>query len=139
MTGASTPVPVCAINRPEVVTEVTEQFRRYEDALVSNDVQALSSFFWDSPLAVRYGDRQNLYGHDQITAFRQARPVGDLRRDLGRVVITTYGTDVATTAAEFRRVASGDHGRQTQTWVRTEAGWRIVAAHITLLAGEAGG
>ncbi len=121
------------INRPDIVAEVTEQFDRYEAALVGNDVGTLGELFWDSPLAVRYGDRENLYGHEQITSFRKSRPADDLRRDLARVVITTFGSDFATTAVEFRRVASGDRGRQLQTWVRTDAGWRIVSAHVSLV------
>ncbi len=121
------------INRPDVVAEVTDAFDRYEAALVGNDIGTLAELFWDSPLVVRYGDGQNLYGHEEIAAFRRSRPVDDLRRDLDRVVITTFGSDCATTAVEFRRLDSGDRGRQMQTWVRTDAGWRIVAAHVSLL------
>lgn len=121
------------INRPDVVDEVTEAFRRYEEALVTNDVDTLVEMFWDSPLTVRYGDKENLYGHAEITAFRRARPAGNLPRDLDRVVITTYGTDAATASAEFFRIESGVHGRQTQTWIRTDAGWRVAAAHVSLL------
>jgi ketosteroid isomerase-like protein len=122
------------INRAELVQEVTEQFYRYEEALVTNDIATLDDMFWDSPLTVRYGDGQNLYGHAEISTFRQARPAGDLRRDLDRVVITTYGSDFATACAEFRRTGSGARGRQMQTWIRTPAGWRVVAAHVSLLS-----
>jgi hypothetical protein len=121
------------INRPDIVDEVTEAFRRYEEALVTNDVDTLVELFWDSPLTVRFGDAQSLYGHEEITAFRRARPAGDLRRDLDHVVITTYGTDAATASAEFFRTESGVRGRQMQTWIRTDAGWRVAAAHVSLL------
>lgn len=126
-------MPAVDVNRPDVVDELSQAFSRYEAALVTNDVATLGELFWDSPLAVRYGDSQNLYGHEEITAFRASRPVDDLRRDVVRVVITTFGADFATTAAEFRRIASGARGRQMQTWVRTDEGWRIVAAHVSLL------
>ena len=121
------------VNRPEVIAELSAKFERYEDALVANDLEVLAELFWDSPHVVRFGDGQNLYGYDQIAAFRRGRPTSDLRRTLERVVITTFGTDFATTAAEFRRTASGARGRQLQTWVRTGEGWRVVAAHVSLL------
>lgn len=116
------------------MAEVTGAFERYEAALVGNDVATLEELFWDSPLVVRYGDGENQYGHEEITAFRRRRPAADLRRDLERVVITTFGADCATTAVEFQRLSSGDRGRQMQTWARTDAGWRIVAAHVSLLS-----
>jgi hypothetical protein len=121
------------VNRPEVLEELSEAFGRYEAALIGNDLATLAELFWESPLAVRFGDGQNLYGHDQITAFRTARSADDVKRDLDRVVITTFGADFATTSAEFRRISSGTRGRQMQTWVRTDGGWRIVAAHVSLL------
>lgn len=124
------------VNRPDVVLEVTEQFERYEAALVANDVAVLGELFWDSPRTVRYGDAENLYGHGEIEDFRRNRPAGDLRRELTRVVITTFGADVATAVAEFRRTSSGRAGRQMQTWVRGSDGWRIVAAHVSLLPGH---
>lgn len=119
------------VNRPEVVAEVREQFLRYEAALVANDVPVLDHLFWVSPHAVRYGITENLYGHEAIAAFRRERPATDLARELVRTVITTYGTDFATVFAEFRR-ATGRGGRQSQTWVRTDEGWRIVAGHVSL-------
>lgn len=126
-------MPAVDVNRPDVVDEVSQAFARYEAALIANDLPTLAELFWDSPRVVRYGDAQNLYGHDEITAFRSARPADGLKRDLDRVVITTFGADFATASAEFRRIASGARGRQMQTWARTDEGWRIVAAHVSLL------
>jgi hypothetical protein len=121
------------LNLPDVVAEAREQFNRYEAALVANDVPVLTELFWANALTVRYGTRENLYSHDAITHFRDRRPTDDLARELLRTVITTFGRDVAAISAEFRRTRSGRCGRQSQTWVRTEAGWRIVAAHVSLL------
>ncbi len=121
------------VNLPDVVAEAREQFLRYETALVANDVPVLNELFWASRLAVRYGAMENLYSHDDITRFRGQRPNEDLPRELIRTVITTFGRDVAAISAEFRRTESGRCGRQSQTWVRTEEGWRIVAAHVSLL------
>ncbi len=122
------------INLPEVLAEVTEVFARYEAALISNDVAVLDELFWNSPHTLRYGAGENLYGYDEIRAFRAARPAVGLAREVLRTVITTYGTDFATTNIEFRREGSARTGRQSQTWARTPAGWRVVAAHVSLMA-----
>ena len=92
-----------------------------------------TELFWNSPHTIRYGIAENLKGWDAIVAFRQARPAVDLDRDLSETVITTYGRDFATASTEYRRKQSGRRGRQSQTWVRTPDGWRVVAAHVSLL------
>jgi Protein of unknown function (DUF3225) len=121
------------INIPEVVAEVEEAFRRYERALVGNDVAELDLLFWKSPHTLRYGVTENLYGYDAIAAFRSARPAINLARNLMNTVITTYGRDFGTANSEFRRIGATATGRQSQVWLRTEAGWRVVAAHVSLL------
>ncbi|MBC7394604.1 MULTISPECIES: oxalurate catabolism protein HpxZ [unclassified Variovorax] len=122
-----------AINLPDVVAEVVAAFERYEDALVTNNVGVLDELFWDSPLTLRYGAGENLYGHEAIQAFRAGRPAVGLARELLRTVITTYGHDFATANCEFRRAGSERTGRQSQTWMRTPEGWRVVSAHVSLL------
>ena len=122
------------VNLSQVVAEVAAAFCRYEQALVSNDVAVLDELFWDSPHTLRYGVGENLYGYDAIAAFRAARPTQGLARELLKTVITTYGRDFATANVEFRREGSERTGRQSQTWMRTPAGWRVVAAHVSLLA-----
>lgn len=121
------------INRPDVLAEVTAAFARYEQALVGNDLETLDRLFWDNPLVLRYGTGENLYGIEAIRAFRSARPATGLARELANTVITTFGADTATANTEFRRRGSGVAGRQSQTWVRLGEGWRIVAAHVSLL------
>jgi hypothetical protein len=122
------------VNDPGIVAEVTEAFRRYEAALLGNDVAALDAFFWESPLALRYGVGERLYGHEAIVAFRLARKGGSPQRTLGRTVITTFGADFATANTEFHRVGETRIGRQSQTWVRMEDGWRVASAHVSLEA-----
>ncbi len=122
-----------AINLPVVLAEVTAAFDRYEDALVHNKVEVLDELFWDSPHTLRYGATENLYGYEQIKAFRAGRPAQGLAREILRTVITSYGRDFATANVEFRREASTKTGRQSQTWMRTAQGWRVVAAHVSLL------
>ena len=124
------------LNDPVVRAEITAAFQVYEKALNDNDVATLTALFWKSPLTVRFGIGENLYGHDAITAFRHARPNIDLRRTLANTVITTYGDDFATANTEFVKRDTGRRGRQSQTWMRTEAGWRVVSAHVSFLPAQ---
>lgn len=117
------------INRPEVVSEVTGIFERYEAALMADDVDALAGFFWDHELTIRYALGVNSYGHAEITAARRARKAE--MRSLERTTITTFGNDYATADTEFTRVATGRRGRQSQVWVRHNEGWRVVSAHVS--------
>jgi len=123
------------INDPAVLAEMEEAFSRYETALVTNDVTVLDELFWQSEHTVRYGGGENLYGIEEIQAFRNARPSQGLERTLERTVITTYGRDFATASTLFRRdTAPGKVGRQMQSWIRTPDGWRVVAAHVSVIA-----
>jgi hypothetical protein len=122
------------IDLPEIVAEVRKAFDAYEVALVNNDVDALNMMFRDDPRTVRYGGAENLYGYDAIKAFRGARsPVG-LGRTISKTVITTYGREFATASTLYERPsAPGKIGRQMQTWVKFPQGWRVVAAHVSLI------
>lgn len=123
-----------AIDIPAVKAEVEAAFAAYEKALVENDVAALDSFFLKSPSTIRYGIGENLYGYAEIAAFRAGRSPAGLARTLERTIITTYGRDFAVAATLFRRAnAPGKVGRQMQTWVRTPEGWRVVAAHVSMI------
>jgi len=122
------------INQPDVLAEVTTAFYRYEQALISNDIAVLDELFWHDERTVRLGAGENLYGIDEIRAFRHARPSSGLERALQRVVITTFGEDYAVCSCEFTRPASERIGRQQQTWVRQPQGWRIVAAQVSLMS-----
>jgi hypothetical protein len=120
------------IDIPEIHAEVVAAFERYEVALTTNDVAVLDALFKDAPTTVRYGVTENLYGYAEIAAFRAARPGQGLQRTLERTKITTYGRDFATASTLFRRTP-GKIGRQQQTWVRFPEGWRVVAAHVSLM------
>jgi hypothetical protein len=123
------------INDPAALSEMTALFERYERALVSNDVALLDELFWADERTIRYGGAENLYGSAEILAFRKARSAQGLARQLSRTVITTYGADFATCSTLFERENSpGNIGRQMQTWVRMPEGWRIVAAHVSIIA-----
>ncbi len=119
------------INIPEVVAEVAAACKRYEQALVSNDVATLDALFWHSPHTIRYGAGEVLYGYQEIAQFRSARSPAGLARTVSREVITTYGRDFATSSLQFER--SSRSGRQMQTWVRVAEGWRVVAAHVSMM------
>jgi hypothetical protein len=122
------------VDLPDVLAEVTEQFARYEKALVTNDTAVLDELFRNDPRTLRYGGGENLYGYDAIMAFRAARsPVGLMRRT-ARTIITTYGRDTAVASTLFYRdTAPGKVGRQMQTWIRFPEGWKIVAAHVSII------
>ena len=126
------PLPTL-VNIPDVLDEVATQFARYEQALIANDVGVLDELFWNSPHTLRYGVTENLYGYDAIQAFRAGRPAQGLERVVLKTVITTYGHDFATANVEFQRAGGTRSGRQSQTWLRTPGGWRVVAAHVSLL------
>ena len=122
------------IDLPDVVAEVSAAFARYEAALTSNDVAALDGLFRDDARTIRYGGGENLYGYSEIKSFRAARSPVALGRTLSKTVITTYGRDFAVAATLYERPsAPGRVGRQMQTWVRFPEGWRVVAAHVSLM------
>ena len=124
------------VNDPEIVAELQALYPRYEDALVSNDVETLTEMFWASPLAIRFGAGENLYGVDEIEAFRKSRPAINLARRIVRLEIVTFGNAFGSVTLEFERDASGGsiiRGRQSQVWVRLDEGWRIVSAHVSTL------
>ena len=127
------------IDRPDVLAEVSAQFARYEQALVSNDVVVLDELFRKDSRTLRYGIAENLYGYGEIAAFRAARSPAGLARTLSKTVITTYGRDFAVASTLFERTtAPGKIGRQMQTWVRFAQGWRVVAAHVSVIDRPAG-
>ena len=122
------------VDKPDVIAEVIAAFLRYEAALVENDVATLDAMFRDDPRTIRYGVGENLYGHREITSFRAARSPLGLARTRAKTVITTYGRDFAVASTLFHRpTAFGKIGRQTQTWARFPEGWRVVAAHVSMI------
>ncbi len=123
------------INDPATVAELRELYPRYEEALVSNDVETLMSMFWSSPYVARFGPTETLYGISEIEAFRKGRSPANLARTLKRLEIVTFGKDFASITVAFERDVEGklSRGRQSQTWARLSEGWRIVFAHVSLL------
>jgi hypothetical protein len=125
------------VNDPDVLAEVTAQVDAYEAALMSNAIEALDGAFWRSPHTVRLGVAENLWGFEEIAAFRVGRAGGSPPRTRLRTEITTFGQDFAVANVEFRRDDSGKIGRQSQTWIRVEDGWKIASAHVSLMQGGA--
>jgi hypothetical protein len=124
------------LNDPTVLAEITAISDLYEKALGENDIATLDALFHDGPETVRYGVGENLYGAEEIAAFRRARPGGSPPRDVLRRVITAIGSDIATVDLEFLRKGGTKIGRQSQTWIKTPAGWRVIAAHVSLMADQ---
>ncbi|ERJ20118.1 hypothetical protein SSPSH_000982 [Salinisphaera shabanensis E1L3A] len=123
------------VNRRDVVAEVTDALMRYEAALTGNDIDTLDELFWTSEHTVRFGATEMLYGYDEIQAFRKSRSPANLDRRIRHIAITTFGEDFATASVEFERDGADgvSIGRQSQCWVRFEAGWRVVSAHVSAL------
>ena len=124
------------INDPVIIAELTELAERYETALMTNDLPTLDAMFWQSPDVVRLGVGENLYGIKAIAAFRIARPGGSPPRQVIRTTITSFGRDMGVINVEFQRIGADTIGRQSQSWVRFAEGWRIVSAHVSLMAGR---
>lgn len=124
------------VNDPRTLAELEALGARYERALMSNDVEALDGMFWQSPDVVRLGVGENLYGIDEIAAFRAARPGGSPQRIVLDTHISAFGSDFGIVNLEFQRIGGGPIGRQSQTWVRFPDGWRIVSAHVSLMGGS---
>ena len=123
------------VNDPSVIAELSELAERYETALMTNDLPTLDGMFWQSPHVVRLGIGENLYGIESIAAFRAARPGGSPPRRVPRITISSFGHDLGVINVEFQRIGAVVIGRQSQSWVRFAEGWRIVAAHVSLMAG----
>ncbi len=123
------------INDPLIVTEVTDLYLKYEEALCNNNLEVMDSLFWDAPEVVRFGITENLYGGDEIRNFRQNRPNPKIERGILNLKVVTFGKDAATVNLEFRRIINGVErfGRQSQTWYRFTEGWKVVSAHVSLL------
>ena len=128
-------IPAMQINDPATVAELRELYPRYEQALVSNDVETLMGMFWASPYVARFGPAESLYGIDEIDAFRKGRSPANLARTIQRLDIVAFGKDFASITLAFERTVEGKvtRGRQSQTWARLAEGWRIVFAHVSLL------
>jgi hypothetical protein len=122
------------INEPETLAAVTAAFASYEQALMTNDVALLDQLFWNCERTLRYGVGENLYGYAAISEFRRNRPGGSPQRTLRNTVITTYGREFGMANTEFLRTGSASIGRQSQTWVKMPEGWRIVAAHVSMVS-----
>ena len=123
------------INDPATVAELRELYPRYEEALVTNDVETLMGMFWSSPYVARFGPNESLYGIDEIEAFRKGRSPANLARTITRLEIVAFGKDFASITVAFEREIEGriTRGRQSQTWVRLAEGWKIVFAHVSIL------
>ena len=123
------------INDPETAAELQTLYAKYEPALMANDAETLMRMFWTSPHAMRFGVTENLYGIDEIEAFRKGRSPANLARTVRRLDIVTFGRDFVSTTLEFERTVNGKtiSGRQSQVWVRFPEGWRIVSAHVSVL------
>jgi hypothetical protein len=123
------------INDSAVATELTELYLKYEKALCTNDIKTLDNLFWDAPEVVRFGVTENLYGSDEVRAFRKGRSPVNVDREMFNLKVVTFDADTAAVTLEFRRACDGvvRLGRQSQMWRKFPEGWKIVSAHVSFL------
>ncbi len=119
------------INSPAVVAEVTEAFQRYEKALVDGDNESLVDWFWADEALVRFGLADEQRGYAELRDWRLNQPPVPPGRRLYSTVVTTFGTAAAVVTTGFDYPDGQPPGRQSQTWMRTPTGWRIVSAHVS--------
>ena len=123
------------INDRSLVAEITALYMEYEQALCSNDIETMDRLFWDSTEVIRLGATENLYGIEEIRAFRQGRPAVNLEREILKLKVVTFDQDTASVVLEFKRVINDvdRYGRQSQMWRKFPEGWKIVFAHVSFL------
>ena len=121
------------VNIPEIVEEVTAAFMSYEKAITENDVKMINHLFWNDAKTLRYGPNGTLISHEALSTFRRNRVTDGVRRVLKNTSIVTFGQDYAVANAEANDEDISGTVRQSQTWVRTNEGWKIVSAHVSYL------
>ncbi|MEP7736247.1 AtzH-like domain-containing protein, partial [Nocardioides sp. 31GB23] len=124
----STPPEPAVGSTPQVPDGLVAAFWEYESALMADDLAALDRLFAPGPTTLRGDAAGLLVGHDAISAFRGRRGGAPARRIVQTHVQVTdpdHALVVAVTELE-----SGGRGQQTQLWARTDAGWRVTAAHV---------
>lgn len=123
------------VNDAAIVAELTELYMKYEDALCNNNLEVMDELFWQAPEVVRFGLTENLYGSDEIRAFRASRPTHNIKREIYNLKVVTFDSNFASVTLEFRRVMDGveRQGRQSQMWYKFDFGWKVVSAHVSLL------
>jgi len=127
---------VTEIDNPEALAGLRAAFERYDRGLDENNVAVLDDSFWENARTLRYGVAENLYGHAEIAAFRASRTPTQHQsraRRLEHTVLTTFGRDFGVANTEYVLLANGRRGRQSQSWVRFPDGWKVVAAHVSLM------
>ncbi len=118
---------------PAILAEIQACFAAYEAAFMANDIAALNAFFWNDPRVTRYGIADRQWGYDDLVAYRAATPPPDFTRVLEHPRITVFGQDMAVAQVEFVRSDTPLRGFQSQVWARLPEGWRIVAAHVSMI------
>lgn len=114
-----------------VEASVLAAFAEYERALADGDVAVLTELFWDDPRCVRFGVADRQRGAAEITRWRRAHPTVPAGRRLRDTHVLVLGEHAAVVTTLFDYPGRPVEGRQSQTWVRFDQGWRVVAAHVS--------
>ena len=118
--------------RAMAAAEVQHAFVAYEAALVANDVAAMDAAFWNDERVVRFGIHEGQHGFAAIARLRAPPAPVPADRRLVRTDVVPVADDVVVVSTVFVNGDDPTIGRQQQTWVRVDDGWKIVAAHVSM-------
>ena len=132
------------VNMPHVVAEVAAAFAAYERALANNDTILIDALVWEGSRTVRHGLNDTQHGSEEVRTFSSSHHCVSTEIMGETTTITTFGYDYATVNTEFDRESLDIHGCRTVVWARVgpdsqleaglHCGWRIVAAHESVIS-----
>lgn len=105
-------------------------FWDYERALQANDLEALDRLFAGGPDTLRGDAGALLVGHAAIRAFRVGRG-NPPARNIALIEVRPIGDNSALVVAITAPVGGG-RGQQTQLWRRSDQGWVVETAHVSV-------
>jgi ketosteroid isomerase-like protein len=106
-------------------------FTAYEEALSAGDVVAMDSWFAEETRTIRFGIADEQWGAEEVRHWRAVAPRVPAGRSLSKTRVDLWADNLALVTTLFRYPASVSDGRQSQIWLRTDAGWRIIHAHVS--------
>ncbi|WP_281287857.1 AtzH-like domain-containing protein [Humibacillus xanthopallidus] len=106
-------------------------FMAYEAALSAGDTAQMDSWFAADSRTIRFGIGEEHWGADAIRRWRHSASPVPPGRLLSETRVDLWADDLAVVTTLFTYPSSSAVGRQSQTWLRTPPGWRIVHAHVS--------
>ena len=121
------------VTSPESALEssVLACFMAYEHALRGGDVAAMDSWFAADVRTVRFGVADEQWGAEEVRRWRGTASRVPEGRQLAETAVEAWADNLAVVTTLFRYPGSASVGRQSQIWLLTDMGWRIVHAHVS--------